>query len=407
MTQGLVISDPFNVQPSTIRTSAGLVSAGRYRLPNRDGTPHKGGWTRATNLASSISDTKALGDWEQRMVLLGMREALRHVVGSSTLDLLLADHPVRELLELDVDNLEPGELRGALMSLAETFKTLAKSELGATRGNLAHKMVEHHHAGLPMAGIPQEVLDKLPHYVTRLEVHKLEPIPGMQERQVMVEELNGVGTLDNILRDLTMAQEPCFELELGGMCTKHHRHISRCGFTYPALSPWTDTCPDFIGDLKTQKRFWSWLEIAAQLAFYAHGDAMWDPKAGAWVDMPPVNQERALVAWMPWEAEEGASPVEMYEVNLLEGWETLKLAHQVHARRAAAKRKSEAWGWLRTPPRAGIVEAYAKRLHEAVTRADASAIYAEASGVGVWGPELEQVAAEILPRLVDSPSAVH
>jgi hypothetical protein len=367
-------ADPFSTLPSMIVPAPSMVTAGRYRLPNRDGSAKKGGWTRATNLASAISDTKALGDWECRMVLLGVREAL--------LSLEVYEDPMQggtiygingtdlhALMTMPVEDMTPAELRGQLMTLVGKFKVLAKAELGATRGNLAHQMVEHHHAGLPAAdGTPQEALDKLPSYVSRLQVHKLEALPGMQERQVMVESLGACGTLDNILRDLL------------------RDHVE------PEFS-------DFIADLKTQKRFWSWLEIACQLALYAHGDAMWNPRAGRWEDMPPVNQEIALVAWMPWEHPSGNPEVDMYEVDIEKGWRALQVAHEAYGLRAEAKRKGDPWGWLRPVPVQSTLEAYAARLRDVSTQAEGSAVYAEATAAGVWGPELEAVAAEVLPRL--------
>lgn len=362
--------DPFLTLPSQMVPAPQMVTAGRYRLPNRDGSAHKGGWTRATNIASAISDTKALGDWECRMTLLGVREALQDQDIQWTGQ---RDSPMAALMTMDIDNMEPGQIRGALMELVGTFKTLAKAELGATRGNLAHQMVEHHHAGLPLdSGIPQETLVKLPSYVERLTVHKLEALSGMQERQVMVESLNVVGTLDNILRDLLKFADPL---------TTHNGLY------------------DHIADLKTQKRFWSWLEIACQLALYAHGDAMWDAVAARWVDMPPVNQERALVAWMPWEHPSGNPDVDIYEVDIVRGWEAVQKAHEVYNLRAEAKRKGEPWGWLRPVPRIGLVEAYGARLRDVGTREEASQVYAAAVEAGAWGPELEQVAQEIMPRL--------
>jgi hypothetical protein len=371
------VTDPFGVKPSEIKKTSlpHVPTAGRYRLPNRDGSRHTGGWTRATNLASAISDTKALGDWEVRMTLLGVREVLH---GHALYHQDVLPQLVRDLLNLDVDSMKPGEVRSVLSDLAGEFKKIAKAELGSTRGNLAHQMVEHWHSGLPPAGaVPEETLAKLPAYITQLQVHKLEPLPGMQERQVMVESLNGVGTLDNIMRDMTRD----YEMREEGMRT------------------------DFITDLKTQKRFWSWLEIAAQLAFYAHGDAMWDKATLSWVDMPPVNQERALVAWMPWEHPAGEIDatqlhrVDMYEVDIVKGWETMLQAHKVFDLRAAAKRKGESWGWLRPIPRASLIEEYARRLRDISTPDEGSAVYAEATAAGVWGPELQEIADESLARL--------
>lgn len=383
-------SDPFLTLPSQVVSAPAMVTAGRYRLPNRDGSAHKGGWTRATNLASSISDTKALGDWECRMVLLGVRESLAslQIVGVLQLPQELA-----RLVSIPIDDLEPKEIRHQLMQMVDVFKRLAKAELGAQRGNIAHKMVEHHHAGIPNpTGVPAETLEKLPSYVSRLAVHKLLALPGMQERQVMVESLNSVGTLDNILRDLLNTCSTCggsggsTDESTGGRCWD----CRGGGYILPES--------DFIADLKTQKRFWSWLEIACQLALYAHGDAMWDPVKAVWTDMPPVNQEVALVAWMPWEHPSGNPEVDIYQVDIRKGWDALQVAHQVYGIRAASKAKGDPWGWMRPIPRVGLVEAYGARLRDCVTAQEASAVYAEAEAAGAWGPELEQVAQEILPR---------
>lgn len=359
-------------------------TAGRYRLPNRDGSPHKGGWTRATNLASAISDTKALGDWQLRMALLGVREAILQTGLAPAMQAVPG--PVRDLLTMDIERLAPGEIRGGLMAIAGEVQRLAKAELGATRGNLAHQMVEHHHAGLPQdQGVPSETLEKLPSYVTQLQMHCMTALAGMQERQVMVESLNVIGTLDNILHDAL----PPASFWASGV----------------ELCPRQDECADFIADLKTQKRFWSWLEICIQLALYAHGDAMWDKALGVWVSMPRVNQERALVAWMPWEHPAGEDDpaelhrVDMYEVDIVRGWEAAQQAFQVYNLRSAAKRKGNPWGFLRSIPKASLVEAYAQRLLSASTREEGSAVYREAKAAGVWGPELEATAAEILPRL--------
>lgn len=384
------MTDPFSTLPSQIVPPAAMVSAGRYRLPNRNGSEHKGGWTRATNLASAISDTKALGDHEVRVVLLGIREELSRYVSAEE----LSGSALEPLLELDIEAMSPADIRTALTPLAEVFKRLGKGDVGSIRGNLAHQMVEGHHAGLPQsAGVFPETLAKLPAYVRRLEEHRLVALPGMQERQIMCESLDAVGTLDNILRDLTVVCVSCggrgtsMDESTGGRCWD-----CRGGGFLPMES-------DCIADLKTQKRFWSWLEISCQLALYAHGDAMWDPIGAKWVAMPPVNQELALVMWMPWEHPSGEHDVDIYEVDIARGWEALQTAHAAYNLRAKAKAKGAPWGWVRTAPAPSELERYGARLRDCATRAEASAVYAEATAAGVWGAELEAVAREILPRL--------
>lgn len=137
--------------------------------------------------------------------------------------------------------------------------------------------------------------------------------------------------------------------------------------------------------------------MEAQLAGYAMSDAVWNADEGRWEDWPyEVNQERGAVLWCPED-----SRVEVKALDLERGRDTLEHAYgNVIRRSAAGSKRQEVSGHGWTPCRpVGSVERYARRLREVTTRAEGTRIFYEASAAGVWGPELEQVAAKVLPRL--------
>jgi hypothetical protein len=334
----------------------GLVTAGRYRLPNRDGSHHPGGWMRASNLAAALSDQKALRDWEVQMVLLGVR---------TRPDL------VDELAVMDPAGMEPAVRRKELLQLAEDAKRAAKADEGARRGNARHTMVHRFHAAGVETGTPA-MREQLRSYREVLEAHRLTPIPGMQERVVIVEALDCAGRLDTILWD-------------------------EIGSTYR------------IGDLKTQRAFWSLMEVRAQLAIYAHADAMWDESAGRYVDMPPVHRELGHVMWMPkdrpedWPEEHGHD-VRILDIDLVKGWSTAQRAYEICRDRSEAKSVATLTGMFRPLPAGAVVtmrsvEDYARRFAECESWRDGSRLYEQARADGLWGPELERAAQAAAARL--------
>ena len=329
------LADPFaTVKESTPSTA--LVSRGRYRLPNRDGTPHKGGWMRVSNLVSAYADQYALRQWEQRQMMLAIR----------------ADHGLyTELLEATQAQLDDPHWDEVFL---EKCKKVAGGSAGADHGNERHAAVEGLHFGADVALYPSETRRMLALYQSTLQRHGLTPLPGMQERRVLVEELGCVGTLDNIVRD-------------------------------EYFSP-------MVADLKTQRRFWTFLEIAAQLACYAHGDCMWDATAGRWMDMPKVRQDVALVLWMP----RGGKTVDVFEVDTVAGWETAKRAYEVVRDRSAGKTGR---AWLRSAPPVTAVEQYAALFAGVDSLAEGRLLVTECQRKGVWCEALADSARLAVDRL--------
>lgn len=360
-----MMDDPFASVEDFRQSARGqLITAGRYRLPNRDGSPKKGGWQRVTNLCAAISDQFGLRVWEIEQVITAFAARPDLAVEARALLMRIADVPKMER-------------RSAIEKFLEKCKGISGGNEGSVFGNHRHSIVEADHLLLPAPATDGYGRRHLSLYKTALLRNDLRAVDGMQERRVLVEDLGAIGTLDNILEDL----------RTGGF---------------------------HIGDLKTQKRFWTFLEIAAQLACYARAVAMWEPSdpnnalAGRWVDMPKVDLETAFILWMP---REPATPeeragwephVDVYEVDIKAGWETAKLCHAVIQDRAGGKRKSEPRAWLRPARDLTATEMYAARLAAVETREDGVALVKEIKAKGLYSEILAAEARAAAVRLENS-----
>jgi hypothetical protein len=245
------------------------------------------------------------------------------------------------LVAAGLDAMDKDTRKAWVEEFIEHAKEASGGNAAAKHGNQRHAAVETMHAGLPVGHLDPGTRRHLSLYASALERNGLRALPGMQERIILVESLEVCGRLDNILADSTGAL--------------------------------------FIGDLKTQKRFWTWLEVKAQFACYANADAMWDAGTGAWVDMPPVSREVGMVLHMPrdeWE-------VQVWEVDLVAGWKTACRAFEIVRDRALAKSVNPG-AWLRAAPPVSEVERYAARFAAVETLAEGRQLVAEARGAGVW-----------------------
>lgn len=349
-TAGVDIIDPFDEPALPTRE---LVTGGRYRLPNPDGSHHKGGWMRVTNLVGAYSDVRGLALWQQRMILLGLRT--RH-------DL------VEELYAMQVDKMDAATLKRELEHLATQAQNAAKADVGARRGSARHTMVAHWHEGGEVIGTP-DMRRQLESYTEALIAHKLQPVPGLQERIIINEALNCAGRFDNVLTDLA-----------------------------------TDVM--HMADLKTQRRFWTLLEVRAQLAIYAHGDAMWDEEREVYVSMPKLDQELGHVMHMPQELGEDGQPqpVQILNIDLVTGWRTAQRAYEVVRDRAEAKSAGTLRACVRELPAPALtvvrtVEEYAARFATVATKEEGRALVAEIKRAGMWVPELRACSKKAAARL--------
>lgn len=360
--------DPFMTSDSPGVDEQPLITAGRYRIPEliieadgslRTGGQKKGGRQRVTTLVKAIGDSVALDLWHQRMLMYGFVKRPEYY------DLACA---------IVATTPDPKDLKKALDDLAPKVLAAAGADEGATLGTAFHGFTEAQDLGL-MHFARLAWHGKLRNYAEGLLEHGFEAHPEYIERVIVVEKYNIAGTLDRLLWD-------------------------------------TDVGAYRVGDLKSAKKFWTWLEMAAQFAAYQMADAIWDRRKLCFVAMPPVADDYAICVWMP---KDGAVPdstshavtstgdrdgVDFFEVDLEKGRAALELCVQVDRMRSEAKSKRQTWGVLRPTPKLARVEAYARRLNDVSSRAEGSALWAEISKAGLDGERvLLSLAAEVAWRL--------
>jgi len=364
------IDDPFALPDySKIKDRDAIITGGRYRLPHRDGSHKKRGWQRVSNLVSAYSDQFGLRMWELGEVLQGVA---------------MSPELYATLLQAGLQRMDKAERKAWVEQFIEQAKDVSGGNVGSRHGSQRHAAVETLHAGLPTQHLGPATRRDLVLYQAALDRNGLVPLAGMQERRVLVEELEAVGTLDNVVED-----QRALGLDLA---------------MRPEADGPTAFGPLYVADLKTQKRFWTWLEIKAQLACYAHGVAMWDAAAGRWVDMPPVSQEVAIVLAMGREPEDPVERaawephVDVWEVDIVEGWATARRAYEVVRDRAKAK-SVKPGAWLRPAPSVTELERWASRFAAVETLAEGRALVVQAKDAGVWSAELAQSAALAAERL--------
>ncbi len=296
---------------------------GRYHFPDPPGYVRtKGaapGFMRMTNLAGAFSDQRRLQLWRERMILLGLRE-----------DEVLFD----ELAAAPIETMTPDEAKAFLEGHADKAASVAKGDQGSRRGTARHVMVQTYLETGVITGT-RSMRFQMESLLEALEANHLDILPGWSERRVCNPRYHVIGTLD-----------------MGVMC----RLTGQCG----------------IVDLKTQKEFWSYLEIAGQQAGYDSAEWTWEGAAdetGRWVRRPvewdllgrpggPADGKRvALLAHMPQEPGPGQLPVEIHEVDLSFGLEVLDCALENVRLRSIGGATSEARriGGKRPVPRVASV----------------------------------------------------
>lgn len=264
---------------------------GRYHFPDPPGYERaKGataGFMRMTNLASAFSDQVRLQLWRERQILLGLRS------DEGTM--------FDELCAQPLEHMDPADVRAYLERFAKLASEAAGADRGARRGTARHLMLQTNLETGAIIGNRRMKL-QLASLWDALERHGLEPIAGWSERRVCNPKYHVIGTLDLRVRDIATGEEG-------------------------------------VMDLKTQRSFWSYLEIAGQQTGYDTAPWAWEGPAnpaGRWVPMPantltglmPENRGKrvALLAHMPQADGPGQLPVEIHEVSLEFGAEVLDVA---------------------------------------------------------------------------------
>jgi hypothetical protein len=259
-----------------------------YRYPPPPGVEvPKGwrGWRRMTNLAGAFADQRALQIWLEWKAWMGLR----------TGDGILFD----EWMARNVDGLPVDKQKALVTDFAERARAAAGGNVAARKGTARHDMLEGYLKTGNINGTrPMRV--QMQSLLHALEAHELDPLPGWSERRVWHPAAGGtMGTLD-----------------MGVSC----RRTGQIG----------------IMDLKTQGRFFTFQEIAAQQFGYDDAPWVWEgppDDTGRWVKNEAWNllgveggefagRRVALLAHMPLDL----SPVRIIEVPLDYGAEVLACA---------------------------------------------------------------------------------
>jgi hypothetical protein len=318
-----LLTDPF---AAPAEPTPDIIKNGRYWLPPvNDPTAKRIGWTRATTLVKTVSDMFLIDRYHQREIMIGLakREDLYDLVCATDFD----DKEALNKLALDV------------LEAAKSDRGYAGSEVGTA----FHSATERLDRG-EAHGLRPKWDAKLRNYEEAMGRRGFTFNPLWMERRVVCERYQVAGTFDRI------AQKG-------------------------SANPRVTSNPLHVTDLKTQKTFYTWWEIAAQLAIYANADAMWDEDQCRYVQMPPVDKNVAYVTWMPVQhPSDDPDAVDVYAVDIAKGWRAVDLIDLVRGLR----KEGEKWGTL-VPLTAPMTdeERFAQRILEAQAPSDLTKIVQE------------------------------
>lgn len=286
---------PVSGQPEPDRDRWGryLLTTGNMAKPS--------GHTRATTFAKLGSSTYALGEWNERMLIVGLTQRR---------DLLAMAH-----------GMDVKANRNELNSIADQAQEHAGNKVAANIGTAYHTFTERLDAGLiTLDQVPEEWRARCGQYLEELARYGLRTRPEWIERTTAVraDQVSApvpvAGTLDRI-----------FELPDGSLV---------------------------IGDLKTSSNIeYSWVEIAVQLAIYAHGvntHGLFDWRTKTWQRLDrPVRTDIAIVMHLPADGDGCA----LYTVDLPKGWEYAQVSGRVQSRQKDKSIATPVHDVLREVPR--------------------------------------------------------
>src|SRR5688572_11150416 len=353
---------------------------GRYLLPNpatglysdgRAKATRRNGWTRATTFAKAAADTFALTRYDERLTLVGA--TLRPDVVA-----LAHGKQVRE---------DAKELNQLVLQI----KDAAGAKVAANHGTAVHSFTERIDAGLMKAPeVPEAYRPMVVAYREKLKEAGLEVVPGLIERTTFVNRWNGLcGTLDRVL---------------------YHRPSG----TY------------LIGDVKTGRDLsYGRMEIAVQLALYAHGvnehgvydwnQGEWQPagsygdsvETGTW-QVPKVRTDYGVVMHLPIQGDD-AGQCFLKRMNLASRWEVSQVCGDVLASRKRGDYMEDGLELPGVPyvpetpdhqPTPTLAETDWESMFRAVpTKEAASHLWREAKAEGVAGMELQRLVGLAQQRL--------
>lgn len=316
------------------------IHRGRYKLFNSE-TGKAPTFRRVTTLSSALDDKSGLIDWTARHVAKGLAHDD-------------ADYLLNEASRLDVTD------RGRMDRVWQAAKKLAGGNEAADNGTLIHGYTEDLDRGLE-TDVPRKWRGHVQRYADLMAQGPLEVIPEYIERIVINETLGTAGTFDRIYRvkrDTTVAFSSGRSVDL-----KQGELV--------------------IGDVKTSKTLvYSQLSFAIQFAAYANSQWIYNTESETYDPMPLVNKEVAFVIWIPSTKTQSS----ITAVDITGGWDAAQMALQVLAMRNSKKLLSDTY----VPEDTGPVdtETFEYRIRHARSREELSALWKEASSMGMWNAEL-------------------
>lgn len=293
------MSDPFDApakRGATYIDEDGIERDTRWNRPIVDGKPR----TRATTMARTLADEYNIHAWKMRKLAKGL------TIGADDL--------------LSLASVTDEDARGAAKvfesEIIEPALDRAGANAGRKKGTALHKATHRFDAGAALDTFPDWTKKSLSMYRHQMWSNAI----GMQNNWIEVftacDEVGAAGTTDRILSHQSWGEK--FR----------------------------------VGDLKTQKdhpREFNALEIAVQLAIYAHGldiRGIWrvddmSTGAGHW-DTSTVGRmdlEHAVVMWLP-VAGEHAGKCELVDIDIAWGWTIARMSERVRAERKVARSKA-------------------------------------------------------------------
>lgn len=244
---------------------------GRYVLADPT-TGEIKSWTRATTLSSLLDDTKALDTWKARNLAFGIgrREDLFALAAS-------------------VGTPSESEDKKVLDTVIGSAREAAAEDAKANLGTALHGFTQRHDLGEKGVEVPEAWADDVKAYLQAFKHFGMWPHEQFVEKVLIIPELESAGTVDRLL-----------------MCDV---------WDVPRIS-----------DLKTGRVDGKGRAFAVQLAIYANASHWYDPKTKTYHEMPKVDLQKGMVIHLP--VEQGRC--DMYEVDIVAGWEAARLAYDVH-----------------------------------------------------------------------------
>jgi hypothetical protein len=250
----------------------------RYLLPEPGGSDTKArAWTRVTTIAGELKDRYGLEKWDDRNIVwgIGQRPALYAQAAAAKLT--------------DVQTLD---------GIAKRAKEAADASAGADLGSALHTMAERRDRGEDFQPAEPFARD-LRAYDKAMDIAGIATCVGWIERVVVIPEIGACGTLDRLSNGMEWVLPRIGDLKTAGLKEDRQTKKER----------------DPIASYGMQ-------DIPLQLAMYAHATHWYDLDAEVWVEMPQVDQERAMVYHVP----AGSGECRVWEIDIVAGWEAVRYA---------------------------------------------------------------------------------